>query len=440
MRTPLIIATIMLMAGNALAETTLTVDRWDDDAQFTACTDVSRNDCTLRGAIIHAHQLGEMEVVRIEFDTPGDPTYGWVWLDVLDAGSDEDGSLSGDLDITKTNLSIDGNHQTTIASRLPLAFEVQRSVGVYNLEIRGHTYLGETADRRAFWVQEGGSLHVESVSIHHFRHDRCPVVLNEGSTYFGGSSIWGNRVTLSWESGAPLCHGDPHSGGNQAGAYFKLYYSTVAGNSSASQTAAVWSESDLVLEHATIADNTSSGSEVSVTGSTNVLLIEDSIIRGTCSAEVVNSRGGNIESPGDTCHLDPVTDQIAVEELFLLPFGDYGGPWPCFLPQPWSPAVDDPLDVMGMVNTLDQRGLHSPEDGNADSVVRRDSDAVERQPDDIVCPQLEDVDGVCVLDARDVAWMIMRRAGAPPGWDDDCTGDGFFGSADHPCVVNAIFE
>ena len=69
MRTLLSIATIMLMAGTALADTTLTVDLWDDDPLFTACTDVIWNDCTLRGAIIHAHELGEMEVVRIRFDT-----------------------------------------------------------------------------------------------------------------------------------------------------------------------------------------------------------------------------------------------------------------------------------------------------------------------------------------------------------------------------------
>ncbi len=110
------------------------------------------------------------------------------------------------------------------------------------------------------------------------------------------------------------------------------------------------------------------------------------IVEGECSlsrSPAVNSLGGSIESPGDTCFLDPAKDQIAVPDLALLPLADYGGPTLSHLPLAVSPAVDDPLQAISTCPDFDQRGMPRDVDGDGDGIGGCDAGAVERQPDSI---------------------------------------------------------
>ena len=94
------------------------------------------------------------------------------------------------------------------------------------------------------------------------------------------------------------------------------------------------------------------------------------LIDGGCSidsrqTEVV-SDGYNIESPGDTCGLDPdETDRVDVTagQLNLGPLTDNGGPTETHAPGPGSVAIDAIPDTecSGGLPTWDQRGRHRPE-------------------------------------------------------------------------------
>jgi predicted outer membrane repeat protein len=85
----------------------------------------------------------------------------------------------------------------------------------------------------------------------------------------------------------------------------------------------------------------------------------------------ITSNGYNIESPGDTCGLDPEgTDQVNVtaEQLNLRPLQDNGGPTMTHalgagsVAIDWIPAVDC-VDADGEPLTIDQRGEPRPETG-----------------------------------------------------------------------------
>jgi len=94
------------------------------------------------------------------------------------------------------------------------------------------------------------------------------------------------------------------------------------------------------------------------------------LIDGGCSidslqTEVV-SRGHNIESPGDTCGLDPdETDRVDVTagQLSLGPLTDNGGPTETHAPGPGSIAIDAIPDTKcsGGLPLWDQRGRPRPE-------------------------------------------------------------------------------
>ena len=406
----LLLIAVLIVPGFAAGETTFIVDRTDDDASYTQCADAVGHDCSLRGAVVRAHQEADDELVRIEFAIPtGFPIFGIVWL------TEEDS-----LTFSRDHTVIDGNDEITIACNLPTALTV--SDGQITVEHITFSGQGAEEDRRAFRVGADAQLDLRDMTIRGFHRVSGSAVFNLGrlnllrSTVTGNSSLEGVIAADS----APATN---------------VIRSTISGNTGEG----IRARNDVWIENSTITDNT--GDEVHVRGTTSVMAIRSTIIDGTCNIEVTNSQGANLESPGNTCDLDPLIDQIAVSNLFLLPLGGYGGPTATHLPQPQSPAVDDPLDVIDEnFWTDEQRGLPAPVDGNGDSIVRYDSGSVERQPDDIVCPVLEDVDAICVLDARDVQWMVMRRGGEPPGWDDDCTGDGVFGTADHECVVLALFD
>jgi hypothetical protein len=66
----------------------------------------------------------------------------------------------------------------------------------------------------------------------------------------------------------------------------------------------------------------------------------------------------------------------------LWPPEYYGDTTPTLVPNATSPAVDDPLRVLGACHNDDQRGLPRSVDGNGDGFVGCDSGAVERQPDE----------------------------------------------------------
>ncbi len=110
----------------------------------------------------------------------------------------------------------------------------------------------------------------------------------------------------------------------------------------------------------------------------STLIFANTLVEGDCaedpSAELLEgeqvewiSRGGNIESPGDTCGFDQDTDQVSVsaDDLRLRPLQDNGGPTETHALLPGSVAIDqipvaDCVDASGEPLTTDQRGESRP--------------------------------------------------------------------------------
>ncbi|MDH3622447.1 MAG: hypothetical protein OES69_02450 [Myxococcales bacterium] len=101
----------------------------------------------------------------------------------------------------------------------------------------------------------------------------------------------------------------------------------------------------------------------------NVSTLTNTVIDGVCGELwVATSNGYNIESPGNTCGFDQLTDQASVTEmqLNLGPLADNGGPTQTHALGPGSFAIDqipvtECVDVDSMPLTEDQRGVTRPQ-------------------------------------------------------------------------------
>lgn len=94
---PVLMAMFLVFLGGSLEAATFVVDRTDDDAAASACTD-AENDCSLRGAISSANSAGGADVITLPART----------YTISIGGTNEDDNAKGDLDI-KGDLTINGD-------------------------------------------------------------------------------------------------------------------------------------------------------------------------------------------------------------------------------------------------------------------------------------------------------------------------------------------
>ena len=87
----------------------------------------------------------------------------------------------------------------------------------------------------------------------------------------------------------------------------------------------------------------------------NTILVGNS---GQCGNGTLDSLGGDI-SGNSTCGLTGPGDQQNVDDAFLGPFQNNGGPTDTLLPGPSSPAIDAGLDTACPAD--DQRGVSRPQ-------------------------------------------------------------------------------
>jgi hypothetical protein len=154
---------------------------------------------------------------------------------------------------------------------------------------------------------------------------------------------------------------------------FTVTNSTVSGNSGDG----INNEGTLMLTNSTVSGNAEHGISNSGTA-----MLTYSLVDGDCTGSVT-SNGYNIESPGNTCGLEPGgTDQVSVtaEQLNLGPLADNGRPTMthALLTEPVvSVAIDWIPEAMCEVDE-DQRGKPRPETGGS----MCDVGSFERQSDD----------------------------------------------------------
>jgi len=150
--------------------------------------------------------------------------------------------------------------------------------------------------------------------------------------------------------------------------------STVSGNTAADTGGGILNWWNLALTSTTLSGNTATaGGNI---GGGNEVRLSNTLIDGECELETGNepvSLGGNLESPGDTCGLDPSIDQANVTptQLNLGPLQSNGGPTLTHLPGRDSKAIDvidpdDCVDTEGQPLTTDQRGETRPQGPKCD--------------------------------------------------------------------------
>jgi hypothetical protein len=191
----------------------------------------------------------------------------------------------------------------------------------------------------------------------------------------GGVTAELRRVTVTWEDG-----GGTSANGITNSGTLMLTNSTVSGNSDLGS--GILNHGTLMLTNSTVS---APGALLNCNGTTAVanstlhggvfreihrgcgggtLAIVGSLLAGDCNEGEgrPTSNGYNIESPGDTCGFDQLTDQVNVsaDDLNLGPLADNGGGTQTHALLPGSVAIDAiPADMCEV--TEDQRGVDRPQ-------------------------------------------------------------------------------
>lgn len=373
------LASLSLLAGTASAATFI-VDSFTDSIS-SACT-ASPNDCSLRGAILAANANPGDDVVLL----------GAGVYELSIVGGDEDLGSTGDLDVLDGLVIRGAGPKKTFidANGIDRVLEV-RAPGE-RLTLRGVVLTGGNTSGIGGAVGASGlGVRVEAGAL---RLETCGVALNSSSVAgLGGrggaisdfmatasesieivdSFLFANGSSscAAIYSAAELLLERSTVSGNTAesefticihGAGSTLLNSTVRGNDtgiSAFAAAVTVYAIQVTIASCTLADNTNE--ELNVPAWLYPKLANN-VISGDCYVDGINSLGGNVESPGDTCELG-AGDLVNVADLRLEAFAWTGGLAPVHRPLSDSPVVDLAL-ADANCPPLDQRHLARPRDGN----------------------------------------------------------------------------
>ena len=193
---------------------------------------------------------------------------------------------------------------------------------------------------------------------------RCTVEGNAAGTWGGGIRNFGAANVMD----TTVSHNTAQGGtgiSNRPGAWMALTNSTVSGNGGSG----ISNWSTLTLASVTVSGN-------SIYNDGGWITARNTIVDSYCDATpLVDSLGGNIESPGNTCGLNPAgTDQVNVLALALNlgPLADNGGSTQTHALLPGSVAIDwipvgECVNAAGFPLLVDQRGASRPSGPACDS-------------------------------------------------------------------------
>jgi len=173
-----------------------------------------------------------------------------------------------------------------------------------------------------------------------------------------------NRSTVSSNAAMAGGGGAIESGGG--GAQLLLINTTVSGNVPTAGRGAIENDAWAVVFSSTL-QQLPVGNERYVLAGSGWVEFRNTILHGECAGWSVDSYGGNIESPGDTCGLWAWEDQPLVPEveLNLGPLEKNGGPTLTHLPGQGSVAIDQ-IELWACMDAnwepleTDQRGVGRP--------------------------------------------------------------------------------
>ncbi|MGB5350716.1 MAG: right-handed parallel beta-helix repeat-containing protein [Polyangiales bacterium] len=202
-----------------------------------------------------------------------------------------------------------------------------------------------------------------------------------------GGDLWLSNLVLLEVAGSTISNNTAQRG---AGIYSialrtSAWNSTFSGNAASEEGGAFYlggttlGASTIYLTHNTVADNTAPlGSALVASGETPTLRLAGNVFSGECVAQgdavAFESRGYNVESPGDSCGLTELSDEpnTTSEQLALGPLHDNGGDTNTHLPGAESIAIDlipleERANVFPIEPALDQRVVDRPQGAGCDA-------------------------------------------------------------------------
>jgi len=255
------------------------------------------------------------------------------------------------------------------------------------LMLTGSTITGNTANR-------GGGVANQSTGT--LTVTNCTVSENTGGAFAGGLRNVG--LAEVFDTTVSNNTATQNSGGvaNRPGATMTLIRTTVEGNIAGVTSGGLGNNGTLTVINTTVSGNEAGETGGGITNNGTLTLVSTTvsgnaapvgganilnggavsarnvIIDGQCQGPpLIDSLGGNIESPGNTCFTSHPADQVSLPTPLLLlgPLQDNGGPTQTHALLPGSVAVDwipgpECVDAEGAPLTTDQRGF--PRDSMCD--------------------------------------------------------------------------
>lgn len=403
---PLLAALGVAAPAHAGAGVTLVVDRADDDAASTACTDAP-NDCSLRGALSVTNANGNAEEDTIVLAVAGPILLANGQLEVHGpvaiAPAEPDAVVVVDANGPRRIFIVAPSaelHLTRLVLRGADHGGAGGAVGV----LGGRLTITDSVveDNRAVNGGAISSFNGASVVIvdSEVRGNTAAfyggLELNESTTTITGSTIAGNHATGGGGGGIDAFRGS-----------LQLTNSTVHGNSSVGGEGGIgasWGETSVVLDvmNSTITgnDSGSAGAAENLGGAQLTIGLFNSVIGDPPSGPNCDLASSSVTDWGGNAFDDDsclgAGSGAVFEDLLLGPLQDNGGPTRTRALDPGSPAVDRGLDqgvqqeqppkLRGVVllaptcPAVDQRGEPRPADPMATGTPRCDAGSYELQP------------------------------------------------------------
>jgi len=204
----------------------------------------------------------------------------------------------------------------------------------------------------------------------------CAGVFNNGSLALINSRVWANTAaaggggicssgTLTATSSTVFGNSANDAGGIESSGTLTLTNSTVSGNVAQERGGGIFNSGAATVTSSTVSGNTTGGERGDVRNAGSLTMV-GTLVDGGCAGGII-SGGYNVESPGDTCGFDQLTDQVRVTaaQLSLGTLGDNGGPTRTHPLLPGSVAIDA-IPESACETAEDQRGVTRPQGDGCD--------------------------------------------------------------------------
>ncbi len=347
-----------------------TSDTVDANIGDGVCAD-SQGNCTLRAAIQETNALSGINTINVPAGT----------YTLAISGLDEDGAVTGDLDITDDLTIIGVGAATTIidGGGLDRVLHVLGAGLTPTVDIFGVTIRNGSEFQGGGILNAGGTVWLINSSIDGNRAtpsdgDGGGILNDEGTVWLINSTVSGN--TAGFGTGI-----SNRTDGSRRGGTVRLINSTVSGNVAVipAGSGPVIFNSDggtVILTNSTIGPNTSGIDNANGTFQLSNTIVAAQLSGSGCTRGSFTSLGHNLDQD-DSCNLSNPTDIIDQDPLLGL-LQNNGGPTETHAIMPGSPAIDavpianctfdddgDPA-TPEVPLTIDQRGVVRPQGAACD--------------------------------------------------------------------------